>query len=248
MKNNFLNRLNRISAKRIAASLIMLAMAFAFLASPAPTNAAIYLTQELQVGSTGAQVTALQEFLAADSSIYPQGLVTGYFGSLTRAAVMRFQARYGISQVGRVGPQTKAKINALGSLVGGGGSTSNGLTTGPIMSSIAVVTTTNTTVYWTTNELTRAKLFYNTVPLAAAEASADFQEPAISGSVLVDPAFALNHVFVLNTSSMATTTVGGVATTTPSSIPAGTLFYFIAMSIDQNNNVTVSPMGSFRSM
>ncbi len=69
-------------------------------------------------GSRGAQVTALQQFLAEDSSLYPEGLVTGYFGPATLAAVERFQARYGVTQsgdagYGLVGPKTRAELNSL---------------------------------------------------------------------------------------------------------------------------------------
>lgn len=71
------------------------------------------LTRELNPGADGTDVTQLQAFLAADPSLYPEGKVTGYYGSLTVAAVKRFQARYGIKQLGRVGPQTMAKLNEL---------------------------------------------------------------------------------------------------------------------------------------
>lgn len=61
-----------------------------------------------------ADVTCLQQFLSNQGAdIYPEGLVTGYFGSLTRAAVVRFQKRYGIIQTGFVGILTRAKINAI---------------------------------------------------------------------------------------------------------------------------------------
>jgi len=87
--------------------------------TPAPSVSAVgtVLTRELSLGATGDDVTQLQAFLAADPSLYPEGKVTGYYGSLTVAAVRRFQAKYGISQVGRVGPQTLAKLNEV---MGGG--------------------------------------------------------------------------------------------------------------------------------
>lgn len=82
-------------------------------APSAPATTALLLTHEISLGATGDDVTQLQAFLAADPSLYPEGKVTGYYGSLTVAAVRRFQAKYGISQVGRVGPQTMAKLNEL---------------------------------------------------------------------------------------------------------------------------------------
>lgn len=64
-------------------------------------------------GSKGEDVRALQEFLKKNKDIYPEGNVTGYFGSLTKSAVKRFQQKYGIEAIGTVGPKTRAKINEL---------------------------------------------------------------------------------------------------------------------------------------
>lgn len=71
------------------------------------------LARDLAVGMTGEDVEELQEILASDPDIYPEGLVTGYFGSLTQRAVERFQDRFGIDSVGRVGPQTRRTINQM---------------------------------------------------------------------------------------------------------------------------------------
>jgi peptidoglycan hydrolase-like protein with peptidoglycan-binding domain len=71
------------------------------------------LTRELEMGISGDDVTALQMYLAQDSSIYPEGKVTGYFGPATRAAVKRFQEKNGLPSVGRVGPMTLAKLNEV---------------------------------------------------------------------------------------------------------------------------------------
>jgi peptidoglycan hydrolase-like protein with peptidoglycan-binding domain len=70
-------------------------------------------TQELQMEDTGDAVIELQAFLATMPEIYPEAKVTGYFGPATKAAVKRLQAKYGLSQVGRVGPATMAKLNEL---------------------------------------------------------------------------------------------------------------------------------------
>ncbi len=69
------------------------------------------MQSQLHLGSRSDDVKILQAFLAADASIYPEGFITGYFGNRTKAAVARFQAKYGISAVGKVGPTTLAKIN-----------------------------------------------------------------------------------------------------------------------------------------
>ena len=73
----------------------------------------LQLTRQLQEGMQGNDVQALQQMLATDPEIYPEGLVTGYFGSMTKRAVQKFQQRAGIDQVGRVGPQTLARINQI---------------------------------------------------------------------------------------------------------------------------------------
>lgn len=79
----------------------------------------ITFSQSLYNGIQNSDVTALQNFLNSQGTeIYPEGLVTGYFGSLTEKAVQRFQVKYGLAQpgdpgYGYVGPKTRAKINQL---------------------------------------------------------------------------------------------------------------------------------------
>ena len=81
--------------------------------APLVSAVGVVLARELGLGASGDDVTQLQAFLAADSLLYPEGKITGYYGSLTVAAVRRFQERYGIAQVGRVGPQTLLKLNEV---------------------------------------------------------------------------------------------------------------------------------------
>lgn len=76
----------------------------------------IQFSQILRRGSSGLQVRSLQEFLKTMPDVYPEGLVSGYFGTLTEKAVKRFQGKYGIEQVGVVGPKTRTKLNSLTSL------------------------------------------------------------------------------------------------------------------------------------
>lgn len=66
-------------------------------------------TRTLSVGSTGAEVTALQDLLAKISGY--TGSTTGYFGVLTRAAVEKYQTEHNLSPVGIVGPQTRSLLN-----------------------------------------------------------------------------------------------------------------------------------------
>lgn len=76
----------------------------------APVAPSALFTTDLAFGMQSNDVSRLQALLASDRSVYPEGLVTGYFGRLTREAVKRFQTRYGLPQVGRAGPLTRAKL------------------------------------------------------------------------------------------------------------------------------------------
>jgi peptidoglycan hydrolase-like protein with peptidoglycan-binding domain len=71
---------------------------------------------------SGEDVRALQEILLAEE-VYPEAMITGYFGSLTRLAAIRFQEKYaneilvpaGLDRgTGFVGPGTRAKLESLG--------------------------------------------------------------------------------------------------------------------------------------
>ncbi|MDO8557779.1 MAG: peptidoglycan-binding domain-containing protein [bacterium] len=70
-------------------------------------------TRALAKGMSGDDVKRLQEFLKTFPDVYPEGLVTGYFGLLTEAAVKKFQEQNGIESVGTVGPKTQAKLIEL---------------------------------------------------------------------------------------------------------------------------------------
>jgi subtilisin len=70
-------------------------------------------TQVLQRGMRGDEVRKLQNFLRQSTDVYPDGLVTGYFGPLTEAAVKRFQEIHGIEKVGNIDSQTMDKLNDL---------------------------------------------------------------------------------------------------------------------------------------
>ena len=71
------------------------------------------ITQTLTLGSSGEEVKQLQEYLKQDPEIYPEGLVTGFYGSLTEKAVRKFQEKHGIETLGIIGPKTRTKLNEL---------------------------------------------------------------------------------------------------------------------------------------
>ena len=73
--------------------------------------AQLKILRQLQRGMSGDDVKTLQAILAAQPDIYPEGLVTGYYGPMTFRAVKKYQEKFGISSVGRVGPMTMKKLN-----------------------------------------------------------------------------------------------------------------------------------------
>ena len=88
--------------------------------SSAPAAGAYTFTRALTIGSTGADVTALQNYLIGAGYAIPAG-ATGYFGSQTASAVAAWQTANGVMPAaGYFGPISQAKYNAL---VSAGGST-----------------------------------------------------------------------------------------------------------------------------
>ncbi len=174
------------------------------------------LSMQFELGDQGTEVSDLQAFLARDSSIYPEGLVTGYFGPLTQAAVERYQCRENIvcsgdtasTGYGRLGPTTMARINtALGFGTGGSADAS-----APIVSAETVTTpaTRTAVVAWTTNEEATSRVMYNTSwPFLYSGA------PSASDT---------NYDYVQSV------TIGNL---TPN-----TLYYYVRESIDPSGNVT----------
>lgn len=64
-------------------------------------------------------VRRLQVLLASDKELYPEGIITGYYGQLTKKAVGKFQIKYGVVAsaktpgYGNVGPLTRAKLQRI---------------------------------------------------------------------------------------------------------------------------------------
>ena len=105
----------------------MMVLAFAVLASSA--DAAI--TKTLKYGSKNAQVKELQQKLGVSA--------TGYFGTLTKAAVVKYQKANNLKADGVVGPKTYVLVNAIadGTVPPVDGGTVPPVTTGPVSVSLA---------------------------------------------------------------------------------------------------------------
>ena len=88
-------------------------------------------TQNLTVGSRGAEVIALQQVLVSQGHlVMPAGVAMGYFGSLTKAAVAKWQAANGVAPaVGYWGPISRAKYAYVAGPVVPGTPTTPGITT-----------------------------------------------------------------------------------------------------------------------
>ncbi|MDB5265327.1 MAG: hypothetical protein JWM39_40 [Parcubacteria group bacterium] len=85
------------------------------IAVSAPESApTLVLTRILDTGSTGTDVSALQQFLK-NAGFYTYPTITGYFGAVTKNAVAAFQAAHGLPSVGTVGPLTRAVLVTVSS-------------------------------------------------------------------------------------------------------------------------------------
>ena len=91
----------------------------ALIGGTTPATSGYAFNTNLTIGSRGADVTALQEALVAGGHlVMPAGVAYGYFGSLTKSAVIQYQLAKGISPAaGYVGPLTRASLNASSPVV-----------------------------------------------------------------------------------------------------------------------------------
>jgi len=65
------------------------------------------LKDGLKEGMTDEDIKEIQELLATDPSIYPEGLVTGYYGNLTKNALKRFQNKHSLTETGVIDDETR---------------------------------------------------------------------------------------------------------------------------------------------
>lgn len=182
------------------------------------------LSAQMGIGSSGSNVTALQTYLAANPELYPSGLITGYFGALTQAAVQRFQTAQGIvssgtpatTGYGRVGPMTLARLNQLM-----GGEQASDIV--PVLSMPTVQSgRTDATITWTTNELTQGQVYIDTASIRADEATGPHQQPYISGTVTQDSTMSNNHSVKFT------------------GLQPNTTYYYLVRAIDRDGNISIN--------
>jgi Putative peptidoglycan binding domain/Purple acid Phosphatase, N-terminal domain len=210
----------KTSVKFIAtASVIVTAFALMVLPSIAKADS---INRQLETGMTGSDVSTLQTFLAQDPTMYPQGLVTGYFGFLTKAAVSNFQTRNGLDSVGRVGPLTLPVLNLQ--IANGMHSTTYGRA--PSITSVAIgLSNNNATVNWNTDELAKGVVYYSTSPLGTYERE--------------------NSVDITGSSVMTDTSLKFTQNVSIPNLQANTTYYFMIYSTDQAGNVSVTWPSTF---
>lgn len=183
------------------------------------------ITTQLDPGARGTNVTSLQTFFADNSSIYPEGLITGYYGGLTTAAVNRFQANYGFQQVGRVGPLTLAKIN---SLMANGGWGNNDIFSPYMYQSSISIGSNMVTLTWSTNENATARVFYSTNPVTINEGDIN----SVGFGVVNGSVASSNN----GASTSQQVSISGL-------IP-NTRYYYMLVSTDTSGNVSLASVNS----
>lgn len=182
------------------------------------------LTRELQLGMSGNDVSLVQTHLAKDNTIYPQGLVTGYFGSLTKSAVSNFQARNGIATVGRIGPVT---LQALNAQMAGGGSVVIGMGgIAPTISSVNVGASRNSAIVnWNTNQSAKGVVYVSPSPLVTYEREHSVD---VSGNI------AMMDSNYRNTQSVSLT-----------NLQPNTTYYYMIYTTNQFGDVSVTVPSAF---
>lgn len=84
-----------------------------------PVSGKNVFNKSLAFGSRSDDVKLLQKYLAKDRTLYPEGLVTGYFGVATKRAVGRFQLKFGLIKnakdpsYGVLDTKTRLSLNAF---------------------------------------------------------------------------------------------------------------------------------------
>lgn len=68
---------------------------------------ALHFVRTWQKGDKDIEIEHLQEILSVDQVTYPEKYITGYFGSLTQAALRRFQTKHGLLETGVVDVATQ---------------------------------------------------------------------------------------------------------------------------------------------
>lgn len=222
MKLRFIERKSFWFAALFIAAVLLLGASFAY--------AQTVFTQQMSIGSRGAEVSALQTYLATKTPHYPEALVTGYFGVLTQTAVQRFQCAEEIvcsgdpatTGYGRVGPKTLLQLNLRASgVIGGTGGTD---VSAPFIYGVTSATSPNSaTVSFTTNEAARGTVYYAGGGLTLSEAAGLGFAPVVGGTAVTADA---------NLKTVHAITITGLA--------SSTTYFYTVQAVDASGNVSVT--------
>jgi peptidoglycan hydrolase-like protein with peptidoglycan-binding domain len=182
---------------------------------------------QMEVGSEGSDVSEYQTYLSKNPHIYPSGLVTGYFGDLTKSGTEMFQTNQGIvsegtpetTGYGRVGPLTMARLN---SLMGGTyinyGNSSGDMNAPRIYPGAVSVDSDSATISWSTSESAIGRVMYGTSwPFLYATAA-----------------------------SKSTGSFGATASVKLTNLNSNTTYYYVRESIDSSGNLMWTTYDTFR--
>jgi peptidoglycan hydrolase-like protein with peptidoglycan-binding domain len=164
----------------------------------------------------------LQKFLASNHDIYSTGLVTGYFGSMTKTAVKNFQYAYDLTIDGIAGANTKNKVNSL--ILGGKGMDIYS----PSISNMSVIPSgKNVTFTFNSNEAVKATVFYDTNRIIWSETEVSYGTPFISGAGVSDATFTTNKQITVN------------------NLSANTIYNYTVLVTDASGNFSVTWPSAF---
>jgi peptidoglycan hydrolase-like protein with peptidoglycan-binding domain len=161
------------------------------------------------VGQSNNDVTNLQTFLSAKGYVDSSN-ITGYFGSITRQAVVGFQADNDLPQTGYVGPLTRQVIHNLSC----GSSQNQNNNQNQNQNQKLTITKlgtqsgpqgTDVTIYGTGFDSSNNTVMFGTVPISGVSSddgtSVDFTVPAIGGQSC--PIYSTNGCYIENPSQQS---------------------------------------------
>jgi peptidoglycan hydrolase-like protein with peptidoglycan-binding domain len=159
------------------------------------------------VGLSNNDVTNLQTFLSAKGYVDASN-ITGYFGSITRQAVVGFQADNDLPQTGYVGPLTRQVIHNLScdsSQNQNNNQNQNQKLTITKLGTQSGPQGTDVTIYGTGFDSSNNTVMFGTIPISGVSSddgtSVDFSVPAIGGQSC--PTYSTNGCYIENPSQQS---------------------------------------------
>lgn len=106
--------MNKIVIAAVVTALAMSAVVPSSVFAMDTMSGAMVSESNLMMSSRGDGVVWLQTWLEGKGYLtMPEGVAKGYFGSITKAALARYQAEAGLPSTGLYGPMTRAKLKGM---------------------------------------------------------------------------------------------------------------------------------------